>query len=38
MDIPELTKIITLDMNNGEELNTEQQQNRIYDYIFMCFF
>jgi 5'-3' exoribonuclease 2 len=38
MDIPELAKVITLDMNNGEELNTEQQKNRIYDYIFLCFF
>jgi 5'-3' exonuclease len=25
-------------MNNGEELTTEQQKNRIYDYIFLCFF
>jgi len=38
MDIPELAKIITLDMNNGEVLTTEQQKNRIYDYIFLCFF
>ena len=38
IDIPELAKIITLDMNNGNELTTFQQQNRIYDYIFMCFF
>ena len=38
MDIPELTKIITLDMNNGAELTTEEQKNRIYDYIFLCFF
>jgi len=38
MDIPELAKIITLDMNNGENLTTEQQKNRIYDYIFLCFF
>jgi len=38
MDIPELAKIITLDMNNNEELNTVQQKNRIYDYIFLCFF
>jgi 5'-3' exoribonuclease 1 len=38
MDIPELAKIITLDMNNGQELTTEQQKNRIYDYIFLCFF
>jgi len=27
-----------LDMNNGEELNSEQKINRLYDYIFMCFF
>lgn len=38
MDIPELTRIITLDMNNGIELTTDQQKNRIYDYIFLCFF
>lgn len=38
LDIPELAKIITLDMNNGETLTTEQQKNRIYDYIFLCFF
>jgi 5'-3' exonuclease len=38
IDIPELAKVITLDMNNGEELSTEQNKNRIYDYIFMCFF
>lgn len=37
IDIPELAKIITLDMNNGVELTTEQQNNRMYDYIFMCF-
>ena len=35
IDIPELAKIITLNMNNGD---TEQETNRIYDYIFMCFF
>jgi 5'-3' exonuclease len=38
LDIPELAKIITLDMNNGEELTSKQQKNRIYDYIFLCFF
>jgi 5'-3' exonuclease len=38
MDIPALTKIITLDMNNGAELTTEEQKNRVYDYIFLCFF
>jgi len=38
MDIPLLAEIITLDMNNGVELTTMQQKNRIYDYIFLCFF
>jgi 5'-3' exonuclease len=34
IDIPELAKIITSDMNNG----VEQKINRVYDYIFLCFF
>lgn len=38
LDIPELANIITLDMNNGEELSSVQHHNRIYDYIFLCFF
>jgi 5'-3' exonuclease len=38
LDIPELSKIITTNMNNDEELTTLQQKNRIYDYIFLCFF
>jgi 5'-3' exonuclease len=38
LDIPELAKAITLNMNNDTELNEEQQTNRIYDYIFLCFF
>ena len=38
MDIPELAEIIISDMNNGQSLTTEQQKNRIYDYIFLCFF
>ena len=38
MDIPELAHIITLNMNNDKELTTDQQKNRIYDYIFLCFF
>ena len=38
IDIPELANIITLDMNNQRELTTIQQRNRIYDYIFLCFF
>lgn len=38
LDIPELAKNITLNMNNGEALNGVQTTNRLYDYIFMCFF
>jgi 5'-3' exonuclease len=34
LDIPELAKIITLDMNNG----VQSPINRVYDYIFLCFF
>jgi 5'-3' exonuclease len=34
LDIPELAKTITLDMNNGNDLKV----NRVYDYIFLCFF
>jgi 5'-3' exonuclease len=33
LDIPELSKIITDDMNN----NLISNVNRIYDYIFLCF-
>ena len=35
LDIPELAKIITLNMSNGD---SEKCNNKIYDYIFMCFF
>lgn len=35
LDIPELARIITNDMNNQ---NSEININRIYDYIFLCFF
>jgi 5'-3' exonuclease len=38
IDIPELAKIITLNMNNNIILNSIQTYNRIYDYIFLCFF
>jgi 5'-3' exonuclease len=38
LDLPELARIITLNMNNGEKLSTVQKTNRVYDYIFMCFF
>ena len=36
IDIPELARIITLDMCNGQV--SLQQENRKYDYIFLCFF
>ena len=38
LDIPELARVITCDMNNGKELTTMQAKNRVYDYIFLCFF
>jgi len=38
LDIPQLAKTITLDMNNDNELTTQQHFNRIYDYILLCFF
>ena len=38
IDIPEFAKSLTLYLNNDTELTTEQQKNKIYDYIFLCFF
>ena len=38
LDIPELTNEVTKYMNNGKELTTQQQKNKVYDYIFLCFF
>jgi len=38
LDIHELANVITLNMNNDVVLTTTQQKNRIYDYIFLCFF
>lgn len=38
MDIPELTKAIVAHMNNDRVLTLEQQKNKVYDYIFLCFF
>jgi 5'-3' exonuclease len=37
LDIPELAKHITLEMNNGIEMTTEMHHSRIYDYILICF-
>ena len=38
LDLPELSKNITLNMNNNKQLTKEQKINRVYDYIFICFF
>ena len=38
LDLPELSKNITLNMNNDRKLSDEQKKNRVYDYIFLCFF
>jgi 5'-3' exonuclease len=38
LDIPEFTASLTKYMNNDKELTTQQQKNKVYDYIFLCFF
>jgi 5'-3' exonuclease len=38
MDIPELARIITNDMQDSEESKDLVSVNRVYDYIFLCFF
>jgi 5'-3' exonuclease len=38
LDIPEFAKALIMYMNNDKELTTYQQKNKIYDYIFLCFF
>lgn len=38
LDIPELTNEIIKYMNNDREIKLESQRNKIYDYIFLCFF
>lgn len=38
LDIPQLTKTIIKYMNNDRDLTSEQQKNKVYDYIFLCFF
>ena len=38
IDIPEFTNALIRYMNNDRELTTEQQKNKVYDYIFLCFF
>ena len=38
LDIPELAITITNEMNNNNDSSQIQSINRIYDYIFICFF
>ena len=38
LDIPEFATSLTKYMNNDKELTTQQQKNKVYDYIFLCFF
>jgi 5'-3' exoribonuclease 1 len=38
LDIPEFTSVLTKYMSNEKELTLEQQKNKVYDYIFLCFF
>lgn len=37
LDIPELANTIIVNMNNGNIMSVEKQNNTIYDYILMCF-
>ena len=38
MDIPLLSQTIIKELNNGLAPNDLQQKNKLYDYIFLCFF
>jgi 5'-3' exonuclease len=38
LDIPHLAEVIIMDMNNGKLDTSDQAKNRVYDYIFLCFF
>jgi len=38
LDIPELTKAIITYMNNDNEIDLIQDKNKVYDYVFLCFF
>ena len=38
LDLPELAKTIISRMNNYKSINKKQLHNRLYDYIFLCFF
>jgi len=38
LDIPELSVAIMNYMNNGQQFAIDIQKNKMYDYIFLCFF
>ena len=38
LDIPILSQRIILEMNDYKQPSTRQETNRLYDYIFLCFF
>ena len=38
LDIPYLSERIILEMNDYKKPTTTQETNRLYDYIFLCFF
>ena len=38
INIPAMAKAITLDLNDGKDIVDESQRQRIFDYIFICFF
>lgn len=38
LDIPELSVAIMNYMNNGQQFDIDIQKNKMYDYIFLCFF
>ena len=38
LDIPILTKSIIKYMNNDREIDFQSQKNKVYDYVFLCFF
>jgi len=38
LDIPQLAQVIRRDMNSSSTISKKQESNRLYDYIFLCFF
>ena len=38
LDINELGKEIVLELNNNKRATKENEKNKLYDYIFLCFF